>query len=143
MSDQNPSSITFRDSIVLHGREDIDTVERRVMDAVNRNGYDTASGFAIRLAVEEALMNAFKHGNKSDPTKKVWVRCLVDPQVVEVEIEDEGEGFDPTAVPDPTEQDNIEIPSGRGLMLMRAYMTAVRFSPQGNRVTLRYEKRSV
>ena len=51
-----------------------------------------------------------------------------------------GPGFDPSTVPDPTLDQNLEIPSGRGLMLMRAYMTAVTFNPAGNRVTMRYRK---
>lgn len=142
MTEQPPQQRAFRDSMVLHGRDDIDALERSVMDAVSRSGYDTASGFAIRLAMEEALMNAFKHGNKSDPDKKVTVRWLVEPAFVEIQIEDEGEGFDPLSVPDPTDQDNIEIPSGRGLMLMRAYMSEVEFSPQGNRVTMRYARQT-
>jgi serine/threonine-protein kinase RsbW len=57
-----------------------------------------------------------------------------------VEIEDRGPGFDPGAVPDPTLEQNLEIPSGRGLMLMRAYMTSVTFNPAGNRVRLLYRR---
>ncbi len=120
-------------------REDIESAEREVVGAIERLGYDAASAFAIRLALEEALVNGFRHGNKGDPTKVVRLHFVADACRVDLEIEDEGEGFDPEAVPDPTDLDNIEIPSGRGLMLMRAYMTEVEFSNRGNRVKMSFK----
>ena len=57
-----------------------------------------------------------------------------------ISVEDEGTGFDPEAVPDPTEDANLEIPSGRGLMLMRAYMTEVNVIPPGNRIEMRLQR---
>jgi serine/threonine-protein kinase RsbW len=57
-----------------------------------------------------------------------------------VAVEDEGEGFDPGSVPDPTDDANIEIPSGRGLMLMGAYMSEIRYVPPGNRVEMIYRR---
>ena len=62
----------------------------------------------------------------------------IERDVVRLEIEDQGEGFDPESVPDPTEQENVEIPSGRGLKLMRAFMTDVKIFPPGNRVEMKY-----
>lgn len=59
---------------------------------------------------------------------------------LQVSIEDEGTGFDPEAVPDPTEDANLEIPSGRGLMLMRAYMTEVNVIPPGNRIEMYFRR---
>jgi serine/threonine-protein kinase RsbW len=55
-------------------------------------------------------------------------------------VEDRGPGFDPSGVPDPTLDENLELPSGRGLMLIRAYMTRVAFSPTGNRVSMYYRR---
>ncbi len=55
-------------------------------------------------------------------------------------VQDEGVGFDPAAVPDPTRPENVDIPSGRGIMLMRAYMTEVEFDPPGNRVRMTYRR---
>ena len=83
--------------------------------------------FGIRLAIEEAIINAIKHGNKLDPSKFVEVRYTIDEEHFLVEIEDEGPGFDPENVPDPTSPENIERPSGRGLLLMKAYMTECDF----------------
>src|SRR5262245_54088904 len=78
--------------------------------------------FGIRLALEEALVNAIKHGNQMDRSKTVKVVSFVQAERFEVHITDEGSGFDPGDVPDPTAVENIERPCGRGLMLMRYYM---------------------
>jgi serine/threonine-protein kinase RsbW len=64
----------------------------------------------------------------------------VGPAELGVKIQDSGPGFDPKAVPDPTLDANLELPSGRGLMLMRAYMTKVTFNSKGNQVTMVYRK---
>jgi serine/threonine-protein kinase RsbW len=139
MTQASASNDTFNRRFILSNRrDDIEAVERFLLDAVEQRRYDRASCFAIRLAMEEALTNAFKHGNKDHPEKTVRVECIVDPQMVIIEIEDQGEGFDPDTVPDPTEQENVEIPAGRGLLLMRAYMTEVMIHPPGNRVRMKY-----
>jgi serine/threonine-protein kinase RsbW len=131
----------FRRRFVVTGsREDLEQLQRSVLGAVEEMQYGAASTFAIRLALEEALSNAFKHGNKSDPGKTVTVHCHVDSDEVALEIEDQGEGFDPSCIPDPTQRENIEIPCGRGIVLMRSFMTEVRFEPPGNRVRMWYRK---
>jgi serine/threonine-protein kinase RsbW len=90
--------------------------------------------FSVRLALEEALVNAIKHGNQMDRAKQVHIayRFLVDR--FEIQITDEGVGFDPSDVPDPTAVENLERPCGRGLMLMRHYMTEVNYNERGNSV---------
>lgn len=92
--------------------------------------------FGVRLALEEALVNAIKHGNRLDPSKTVRVQWLIDHERVVIEIEDEGEGFDPGEVPDPTADENLERPCGRGIHLMRAFMTSIEYYDRGNRVVL-------
>lgn len=92
--------------------------------------------FSIKLALEEALVNAIKHGNQMDRDKKVHIRYRVDVEVFEIHIRDEGRGFDPEDVPDPLAVENLERPCGRGLLLMRHYMTEVRFHPPGNGLTM-------
>ncbi len=92
--------------------------------------------FAIRLAIEEALVNAIKHGNGSDPSKKVRIEYSIDHEQFRVCIEDEGPGFDPASVPDPTDPEFLERPCGRGLMLMKHYMSLVEYSGRGNCVTM-------
>lgn len=112
--------------------------EARVDAALSEHGYADSEAFAIRLAIEEAVSNGIHHGNRRDPSKIVRVECRVDSEAVRVAVEDQGEGFDPKAVPDPTDEANLEIPSGRGIMLMGAYMSEVRHVPPGNRVEMTY-----
>jgi len=92
--------------------------------------------FSIKLALEEALVNAIKHGNQMDRSKKVSVSFRLLPDRFEVSISDEGPGFDPGDVPDPTDPQNLERPCGRGLMLMRHYMTDVAYNARGNGVSM-------
>jgi serine/threonine-protein kinase RsbW len=92
--------------------------------------------FGIKLALEEALVNAIKHGNQMDRSKKVHITYQVTTERFDVHISDEGPGFDPSDVPDPTAVENLERPSGRGLMLMRHYMSEVTYSDRGNAVSM-------
>jgi len=103
----------------------------RALQQVQFNEHDI---FAIKLALEEALVNAIKHGNQMDPAKKVHVACHVHPDRFEVRITDEGPGFDPADVPDPTAPENLERPCGRGLLLMRHYMSEVAYHDRGRAV---------
>jgi serine/threonine-protein kinase RsbW len=90
----------------------------------------------IRLALEEALINAIKHGNQMDRSKNVRVVYRVLPERFDIVITDEGPGFDPHDVPDPTAVENLERPCGRGLLLMRYYMSDVTYNARGNSVRL-------
>lgn len=83
--------------------------------------------FGVRLALEEAFVNHIKHGNEFDVLKRVCIICSLTRKGIEIESKDEGEGFTPEEVPDPTEDENLERPCGRGLTLMRHFMTTVEF----------------
>ena len=98
--------------------------------------YDEHQVFALRLALDEALSNAIKHGNANDPTKKVFVEYTIDVKMIKITICDEGPGFDPKSLPDPTAEENLELPNGRGVMLINAYMTEVTYNEKGNCVTM-------
>jgi len=111
-------------------------VQERILAMLEEREFTQKDLFGVKLALEEALVNAIKHGNGLDPEKVVKVRCAVSAEKVEIDIEDEGEGFDPLDVPDPTDDDNLEKPSGRGLMLMRAFMTSIEYNDRGNRVVM-------
>ena len=111
-------------------------VQDRILTDVESHGFDTQSHWAVKLALEEALINAAKHGNKWDPSKHVHVEFEVSDERVEVSIEDEGAGFDRRLVPDPTLEENIEKCSGRGILLIEAYMDSVDWSHGGRRVRL-------
>ncbi|MEM6503964.1 MAG: ATP-binding protein [Planctomycetota bacterium] len=110
-------------------------VMQEILDATEEYGYKR-EGFAVRLALDEALVNAVKHGNKNDPGKTVQVECSIDDNRIVIQIEDQGPGFVPDELPDPTAEENLGRPNGRGVMLMRAYMTEVDFNDRGNRVIL-------
>lgn len=111
-------------------------VEEQILEACRQASFPEHDLFALKLALEEALVNACKHGNKMDTDKHVKVQYRVTPQRADIAVEDEGQGFNPAELPDPTAPENLESCSGRGILLMRAYMSNVVFNPQGNRVTL-------
>ena len=92
--------------------------------------------FSIKLALEEALVNAIKHGNQMDSAKKVHISYQIFADRFDVQIFDDGNGFNPNDVPDPTAFENLERPCGRGLMLMRHYMNDVAFNGRGNAVSM-------
>ena len=92
--------------------------------------------FAVKLALEEALVNAIKHGNQMDRSKKVIVQYRVESDRFDIRIVDEGPGFDPEDVPDPTAPENLERPCGRGLLLMRHYMNHIEYLRPGNIVVM-------
>lgn len=135
-----PSPDVFQKRFILTGDDGggVEEAQGALLEAIRQRHYDPGSCFAIRIALEEALTNAFRHGNRNDPDKTVTLDCRVNSEGVVIDIEDEGEGFDPDAVPDPTEEENMEIPSGRGIVLMRSFMSEVVFQPPGNRVRMIY-----
>jgi serine/threonine-protein kinase RsbW len=96
--------------------------------------------FSVRLALEEALINAIRHGNQSDPNKQVHIVCRISPRLVRIEIADEGPGFNPNGLPDPTDPANLDLPGGRGVMLMRSFMNRVVYGPTGNQVALEKDR---
>jgi serine/threonine-protein kinase RsbW len=110
--------------------------EERIMRELARCKYGADVTFAIKLALEEALTNAVKHGNDNDASKRLIVRYSINPKRIVIMVRDEGHGFAPNRVPDPTADENLERPSGRGIMLMQAYMTRVHFNKAGNEVWL-------
>lgn len=130
-----PESVKCQVTIANDFRE-AKKVEDSIVVVARGYGYPDEDIFALRLSLEEALTNAIRHGNGCDPGKHVHVRYAVTADQVDVYVEDEGRGFDPAGIPDPTTAENIELPSGRGIMLMRAYMNRVEYNHQGNEVHL-------
>lgn len=131
MGESNKNSWTLPSTLT-----DAVEVLKQIVSAVEAAGFRRECVFAIRLALDEALANAVKHGNAGDPTKTVTVTMDVNPQRAVISVEDEGSGFVPCDLPDPTADENLSRPCGRGVMLMNAYMTHVEFNKRGNRVTL-------
>ena len=96
----------------------------------------------FRVGVAEALANAMIYGNGSDPSKRVRVEVELDPERINIRVVDQGKGFDPGVVPDPTLPEHLEATGGRGLFLIRSLMDEVDFNECGNciRLTLYREK---
>jgi serine/threonine-protein kinase RsbW len=97
--------------------------------------------FGVHLALEEALVNAIRHGNCSDPDKWVSVVCKVSADRLWIQICDQGCGFQLEEVPDCTDPDRLDVPSGRGIMLMRNFMSRVEYNADGNCVVMEKERR--
>ncbi len=109
---------------------------RDVLDHLEGSQWPQQTVFGIHMSLEEAVMNAIKHGNLRNQDKHVHVTVKTNHEYFYVKIVDEGTGFDPRQVPDPTADENLERECGRGLMLMRCYMDDVRFNRRGNAVEL-------
>ncbi len=90
----------------------------------------------FRVGLTEALTNAMLYGNEHDPSKRVRVEVTMQDGRLEARVTDQGRGFDPSTVPDPTEPENILKSGGRGLFLMRQLLDEVSYNDQGNQVTL-------
>ena len=118
----------------------IEALQVEIATELSSRNYPKEGVFAVRLAIEEALVNAYRHGNQKDSAKRVTFQCSIDQDAAQFEVGDEGGGFDISSVPDPTDEANLEVPSGRGLLLMREYMTMVEFVPPGNKVRMSYRR---
>jgi serine/threonine-protein kinase RsbW len=90
----------------------------------------------FQVGVTEALANAMLYGNGRDPRKRVRVEACITRESVTVCVTDEGRGFDPSAIPDPTLPANVVRPGGRGIFLIRKLMDRVEFNEKGNSITM-------
>lgn len=111
-------------------------VIREIIDQLHQHEWGHHDVFGVHLALEEAVVNAIKHGNGEDPGKRVLVISKVSTCRCWIQVQDEGTGFDPYDVPDCTLDENLEKPSGRGLMLMRNFMSLIEYNDAGNQVIL-------
>jgi serine/threonine-protein kinase RsbW len=107
-----------------------------LLERVSKLGLITPEGSNLFVALDEAFVNAVKHGNKSDPTKLVRVGAELSPTEACFTIEDEGEGFDVQTIPDPRDPSNLFKTSGRGVLLIYNIMDEVEYNEQGNRVKM-------
>jgi serine/threonine-protein kinase RsbW len=108
------------------------SVRQRVTEHLRANGFGEEDMKGIGVALEEALLNAILHGNRNDPARTVRVAYGTADDILHVLVSDEGPGFDPAAVPDPTLPENLERPGGRGLLLILHYMSGALVLGKGN-----------
>jgi serine/threonine-protein kinase RsbW len=109
---------------------------QEILDTLKQLGWDGRDLFGVEMALEESLTNAIRHGNCLDESKHVEVECRVSPERFWLQVIDQGKGFKLDKVPDCTCDENLERFGGRGLALMKAYMTRVEYNDCGNCVTL-------
>lgn len=115
-------------------------IEERIVSEAEARGYTPEASFAVRLALEEAMVNAHRHGNRGDAARTLTVSYGISDKRIVIRIRDEGEGFDLESVPDPTAPERISLPHGRGIMLMQAYLDEVSYNEVGNEVQLVKER---
>ena len=118
------------------------TAAAAVAEFVGRLGVSDEAAFGIDMAVREAVTNAVLHGNRQDDEKVVEISLKSSPDAVEISVHDQGPGFNPETVPDPTAQENILKTSGRGIFFMRTFMDEVDWTIRpGGGTTVRMVKR--
>lgn len=123
--------------------EAVNELEERLLAEIQRMPCAPEEIEGVSLALREALANAVLHGNRSDPRKRVQVACFCDESEnggLLLVVRDEGAGFDPANVPDPTGAEAIHEAHGRGIFLMRHFLDEVRFAHGGSEVRLRKRK---
>ena len=117
-------------------REAFDEIQDNVLARMIDFQYTETDLFSVRVAIEEALANALLHGHQGDKGLGIEVSWKVDGTSVEISVKDQGRGYDPDMVPDPTADENLTLPSGRGVAMMRSFMDEVLINERGNRVTM-------
>jgi serine/threonine-protein kinase RsbW len=126
--------------LVLELPTDVRTIEHAVEYVIGRCPCCAEEARRLdlnfRVGLTEALSNAMLYGNSRDPSKRVLVEIAFLEECIEARVTDQGDGFDPSAVPDPTTPENLTKPCGRGLFLMRKLLDEVKYNAQGNQVTL-------
>ncbi len=120
----------------------VSDVCEQILSKLEPYGFDKDDVFAVHLALEEAFLNAVKHGNKMDSSKEVKIEYSVDFDKIEISLTDQGDGFEPTSVADPRYGEDLYKPGGRGLLLMNSYMDVVKFNEHGNSLFMvRYKEK--
>jgi len=137
------SKASINSSIVVDSKSSaVIEVCNEILSKLEEHNFDKDDIFAVHLTLEEAFLNAVKHGNKNDPTKKVKIDYSVNAEKVEITITDEGPGFKPESVDDPRFGAGLYEPGGRGLLLMNSYMDIVKYNEDGNSVYMvRYKEK--
>ena len=125
---------TYKTCVIASDLKETEIPKRAVLQELEKCRYADSGVFAVKLALEEALSNAVKHGNRCDTSKKITVRYAVTHECAAIIIRDEGEGFCPGEVPDPTTPERLRMPTGRGIMLLRAYMDKVEYRDNGREI---------
>jgi len=124
--------------VLTSSYEELERVENLLNDLQQTLGFDDDFYARLMLTVSEAATNAVVHGNDLDIDKKAIIIAEVTDSLLTIITTDEGEGFDPEDVPSPLEEENILIPSGRGVFLMKEYADEVEYQDEGRKLVLKF-----
>lgn len=102
--------------------ESVDAAETLVLQKAQEAGFDEDDLHKVGMAVREAMVNAVVHGNRYNVKKKVHLGIVADSKALRITITDEGDGFEPQELPDPLAEENLLRQSGRGLLLIQAFV---------------------
>ena len=105
--------------------EELEAVQRLISQAASAFGLTEDMAYWMELTISESVINAIRHGNQFDPTKKARLAISFDGENVEVVVEDQGEGFSLDELADPTRDENLLKPCGRGILIIRSFMDEV------------------
>ena len=139
MADQQSAETRTVEHVLDSSLESVDAAEESVLQAARETGFDEDDQHRIGMSVRECMVNAVVHGNRYNSRKKVYLTITRSPDRLEVSIADEGDHFDVSKIPDPLADENLLRHSGRGLLLMQAFMDEFQVrprQPQGTEVRL-------
>lgn len=125
-----------RNLVIPSNLDEVPRIQQDIEETLTACAFGDRDVFFIRLCVEEAVVNAIKHGNQLDPEKRVRITYAINSEHFFIEVEDEGAGFNPDELPDPTDPENIDKPCGRGVHLIKSFMTSVVYAGRGNIVSM-------
>jgi serine/threonine-protein kinase RsbW len=110
--------------------EELESVQKLISEASSAFGLSEDMAYWMELTISESVINAIRHGNQFDPTKKARLAISFDGESVEVIVEDQGEGFNLEELADPTKAENLLKPCGRGILIIRSFMDEVSLTPK-------------
>jgi len=135
-------SVSDINKLVLDSKfDEIDRLESFVKKLQDWTKFSDDDFNRIMLTLNEAVNNAIIHGNKENPEKQVFINSQYDENnsILRISIEDEGEGFDPNAIPDPLKEENLLNEGGRGVYLIEQYADKIKFTNEGTKLTITYQ----
>jgi serine/threonine-protein kinase RsbW len=139
MADQEGAEDQTLEQVLESKLESVDHAEQTVLREAEVLGFDEDDLHRIGISVRECMVNAVVHGNRYNARKKVHLKVSRAPDRLTVWVADEGEGFDPATLPDPLAGDNLLRQSGRGVLMMQAFMDEFQIcprAPQGTEVKM-------
>jgi serine/threonine-protein kinase RsbW len=135
---QGPRAPLIYSDIFPSSLDSVDPVLQRAMTKLEELGCVNGQREEVDISLREALVNAIKHGNQGDSSKRVELDCFQQQDgAILLVVRDEGPGFDPGSIPDPTHPDNVFLGSGRGILMIRSFMDDVQFERGGREIRMR------